>query len=114
MLPGYSSGNGQEVWQEIKSDELSDYLAEATPPPILLDVRYSWEYSQGHIAGAKSIPLDDFPEALAGLDQDREYVTLCYSGSKARRAAAMLAEHGVQQVGVLLGGMDAWEGPLTR
>lgn len=114
MLPGYPSGNGQAKWQEIKSRELSALLAQATIPPVLLDVRASYEYSQGHIPGAIHIPLSSLPHALASLDPARAYVIVCYSGSRARRAAALLAGHGLNQVGVLLGGMDAWEGPTTR
>lgn len=114
MLPGYRSGNGQVEWQEIKPRELLDFLYQATIPPVLLDVRESYEYSQGHISGAILIPLNTLPQALAELDPEQSYVAVCYSGSKARRAAAMLAEHGVKEVGVLLGGMDAWEGPVVR
>lgn len=114
MLPGYRSGNGLVSWQEIKSRELSDFLAQATIPPVLLDVRESYEYSQGHIPGAIHIPLNSLPQALADLDPEQGYVAICHSGSKARRAAAMLAEYGFNQVGVLLGGMDAWEGPTAR
>ena len=101
-------------WQEIKPRELSDFLAQAAIPLVLLDVRESYEYTQGHIQGAIHIPLNSLPEALTDLDPEQAYVTICYSGSKARRAAAMLAEHGFSQVGVLLGGMDAWEGPTVR
>ncbi len=114
MLPGYRSGNGQVEWQEIKSSELHQYLAHAAVAPVLLDVREPYEYSQGHIPGAFNIPLRSLEQAMADLQQDRTYVVICYSGSKARRAAAMLAEYGFIQVGVLLGGMDGWEGPITR
>ncbi|NLW16136.1 MAG: rhodanese-like domain-containing protein [Firmicutes bacterium] len=114
MLPGYRSGDGQVEWQEIKSSELQDYLARATVAPVLLDVRESYQYNQGHIAGAVNIPLKSLEQALEDLDPQRATVTICHSGRKARRAAALLAQHGFTQVGVLLGGMDGWEGPITR
>lgn len=114
MLPGYRSGNVQVEWQEIKSSELSEYVAEAKPAPILIDVRPTYIFAQGHIAGAINLPLSSLSEHLADLDPDRAYVTLCHSGKQARKAAAMLAEQGIKEIGVLLGGMDAWEGPIVR
>lgn len=58
MLPGYRSGNGQVEWQEIKSSELHQYLVHAAVVPVLLDVRHSYEYSQGHIPGPSIFPLN--------------------------------------------------------
>lgn len=114
MLPGYPSGNGQVMWQEINSRELQEYLTQTDSPPVLLDLRPTYQFSQGHLPQAVNVPLNSLAQELFDLDPERTYITICYSGSKARQAAALLLEYGVQQVGVLLGGMDGWEGPLTR
>lgn len=55
MSPGYRPGSWQVVWQEVKPRELSDFLAQATIPPVLLDARESYEY-QGHIPGDIHFP----------------------------------------------------------
>src|SRR2546428_5025318 len=43
----------------------------------LLDVRPEHEYRQGHIAGARSIPVDELERRLAELPRDREVVAYC-------------------------------------
>lgn len=44
---------------------------------VLLDVRPALEYRQGHIAGARSIPLDELRQHLQELDPGREIVAYC-------------------------------------
>ncbi len=64
----------------------------------LLDVRPALEYRQGHIAGARSIPVDELVRRLAELPRDREIVAYCrgpycvYSDE----AAELLHRHGFQ------------------
>jgi DNA-binding transcriptional ArsR family regulator/rhodanese-related sulfurtransferase len=47
------------------------------PGLIILDVRPTLEYVQGHIAGARSIPLDQLEERLSELPPDQEIVAYC-------------------------------------
>jgi thiosulfate/3-mercaptopyruvate sulfurtransferase len=79
---------------------------------ILLDVRSPREYSgevgyscdprQGHITGARNLPLDrllqcgslDELRALVGAPEGREVVAYCHSGSRSRYAVEMLADAG--------------------
>jgi rhodanese-related sulfurtransferase len=44
---------------------------------VLLDVRPELEYRQGHIAGARSIPVAELERRLAELPRDREVVAYC-------------------------------------
>ncbi len=44
---------------------------------ILVDVRPSEEYTAGHIAGAISIPHDQFADRLRELPRDKEVVAYC-------------------------------------
>lgn len=44
---------------------------------VLLDVRPEPEYRAGHIAGARSAPLDDLPSLLPKLPKRREIVAYC-------------------------------------
>lgn len=55
-----------------------DLLARLTcGDTIVLDVRPALEYQQGHIAGARSIPVDELEARLAELDPAREVVAYC-------------------------------------
>jgi rhodanese-related sulfurtransferase len=44
---------------------------------VLVDVRPEDEYDAGHIAGARSIPLDELEQRLAELPPDTEIVAYC-------------------------------------
>jgi rhodanese-related sulfurtransferase/DNA-binding HxlR family transcriptional regulator len=44
---------------------------------VLIDVRPEEEFAAGHIAGARSIPLDELERRLAELPADREIVAYC-------------------------------------
>lgn len=44
---------------------------------VLLDVRPALEYRQGHIAGARSVPLDELEQRLQELDPGRMIVAYC-------------------------------------
>lgn len=47
------------------------------PELIILDVRPYTEYIQGHIAGARSIPIDELESRLSELPQEQEIVAYC-------------------------------------
>ena len=42
--------------------------------PLIVDVRSSEEYQEGHITGSVSIPLGDMAKRLAEIPQDRSVV----------------------------------------
>jgi rhodanese-related sulfurtransferase len=44
---------------------------------IVLDVRPALEYRQGHVAGARSIPVDELEARLGELDEHRDVVAYC-------------------------------------
>jgi rhodanese-related sulfurtransferase len=77
------------------------------PQPFLLDVRQPEEYRQGHIAGAKLIPLNQLHLRMDELPKAQEIICVCQSGSRSLSATRQLAEAGYK-VTNLRGGMIAW------
>lgn len=65
---------------------------------IVLDVRPAHEYQQGHVAGARSIPLDVLEARLGELDSQREVVAYCRGPYCvfADEAVALLRTHGMR------------------
>jgi len=76
--------------------------------PFVLDVRQPEEFREGHIAGAKLIPLGELKNNLSDLPKQREIVCVCASGSRSSSAARMLVSAGYQ-VFNMQGGMSAWQ-----
>ena len=74
---------------------------------ILLDVREDAEWQAGHAPRAKHIPLGRLAARLRDVPSNRTVVTVCRSGARSARAAALLAREGREAVN-LTGGMRAW------
>jgi rhodanese-related sulfurtransferase len=79
---------------------------------LMLDVRSATEFSgeQGHIVGARNIPLDELARRLAELDgfRQRPIRLLCRTDRRSAQAARLLAEAGFADAQVIQGGMTAW------
>ena len=71
-----------EVRQIIKTQSTSEYC--------LLDVRQPAEYEQGHIPGAKLVPLGDLQSNLDKVPADRMTIIYCRSGSRSRSGVGIL------------------------
>lgn len=83
----------------------------AAPGTVLLDVRTPEEFEAGHIEGARNLPLSasDFEEQVAALDKGSTYAVYCRTDSRSGEAMVVMAEHGIEDVYDLEGGMEAWQ-----
>ena len=61
--------------EEVTADELAERLERGRA--VVVDVRPSVEYAAGHIAGARSIPLDQLAAGLDELPRSREIIAYC-------------------------------------
>ena len=79
---------------------------------LLLDVRPAADFTgeQGHIAGARNLPLEELPARLAELEdrKTRAIRLLCRTDRRSAQAARLLAEAGFTDARVIRGGMTAW------
>jgi rhodanese-related sulfurtransferase/DNA-binding transcriptional ArsR family regulator len=65
---------GEDV-EAIDGDELRARLDRGDV--VVIDVRPTKEYESGHIAGSKSIPIEELEQRLEELPKDREVVAYC-------------------------------------
>lgn len=83
---------------------------EASPIPfIILDVRTPEEFSEGHIAGARLIPVQELENRLAEVPGDRQVYVYCRSGVRSVQASEILAAAGFTRVENIEGGIKAWQ-----
>lgn len=82
------------VIQEISYQALTDRLRDPAQQTELVDVRLPLEYKQGHIAGARSLPLHSLRTQISEMDENVTYVTTCDGGRRASLAAYILSQNG--------------------
>jgi len=94
----------------ITPGELAE-LIQTDKAPLILDVRSSKEYAEGHIPGAVNIPYDQLADHLSDLHAAKtdEIVVHCQSGHRAGIAEKTLSEAGYSNVRDLDGHMSAWK-----
>jgi hydroxyacylglutathione hydrolase len=75
-----------------------DDLARRThegPQPSVLDVRFAYEWQNGHVAGARNVPLPDVADAYETLSENEEIWVHCQSGFRAAIASSVLSSAGL-------------------
>lgn len=87
---------------EISVDELA-----AIPSAVIIDVREPDEYGDGHVPGARNIPLGDVRDHSTEIDTTGTVYVICQSGRRSARACEALASAGINAVNVT-GGTSAW------
>jgi len=76
----------------------------------VLDVRNIGEYENGHIDGAKHIPLGELPDRLSELDPNTTYLIHCGGGYRSMIAASVLERNGFSRVENVRGGFSKMKG----
>lgn len=77
---------------------------------IIVDVRASYEYSEKHIKDSINISVDNIEEITDKIkDKDAYLILYCRSGTRSKKALALLEELGYTNV-YNLGSIDNWEG----
>ncbi len=78
---------------------------------VLLDVRSTKEYEQGHILSAINIPHQEIEKRIADLGQvkSKNIIVYCRSGARAAMAQEVLIKNGFTNVEHLKGDFPAWQ-----
>jgi hydroxyacylglutathione hydrolase len=84
---------------------------------VVLDVRDPAEWRQGHLPGARNLPLGYLPDRVDSVPSDKPVVVHCQSGSRSAIAAGVLQARGRRNVINLAAGFAGWEAaglPIER
>jgi hydroxyacylglutathione hydrolase len=101
-----------ETTAQIRADERA---ARFDPSTVhVLDVRSDAEWNEGHIAGARHIPLGQLRDRLAEVPRDGTVVVHCLGGTRSAIAASLLQAAGLPGTINFAGGYNAWHAAGRR
>ncbi len=78
----------------------------------LIDVREPNEFDNGHILGARNIPMTQMKMRLQEIRPDKPVYLYCQSGMRSGRAAQLLYKKGYKDLSHLQGGFKKWTGKV--
>ncbi len=114
ILVAFVSG-GMLVWPLINKASAGAQLDTLAATRLIndgatvVDVREPNEFSAGHLAGAKHIPVGDIDKRLADIPVGKAVLLYCDAGNKSGKASAALKKAGRDQIFNLAGGLTAWK-----
>jgi len=78
---------------------------------VVVDVSEPDEFTQGHIGGARNLPMAQFEQRLPEVVKNKALplILVCASGVRANRAAATAKKLGYEKAQALAGGLKSWK-----
>lgn len=104
-----AAGYRMETMPQLSVEELHAQLQANGGRMQVVDVRAEREYVDGHLPGAKNVPLPELESRLVGeLDPSRPTAVVCAGGYRSSAAASLLQRHGFAELYDIVGGTSAW------
>ena len=83
-------------FETLTSAEFKEYMqTHKEKKYLVIDVRQASEYKDGHIPGAKLMPLSEVETRLFTLPSDRDLIFYCANGGRSQWAASLAGEAAV-------------------
>ncbi len=76
---------------------------------LVLDMRASTSFDQGHIIDAISINKDDYQPPAPHKSKKQSIILVCQNGIASHTLASQWLQTGITDLHVLSGGMNAWQ-----
>ena len=100
---GYENAETTHAYQHWSQGDKSPI------PFLFIDVRTPEEFAEGHIEGAKLIPVQELESRLNEVPKDKQVYVYCHSGRRSAKAAGILSGAGFTNIENVLGGIVAWQ-----
>ncbi|QHE87902.1 rhodanese-like domain-containing protein [Hydrogenophaga sp. BPS33] len=77
---------------------------------FVVDLRDAAAFAEGHVIGAKNVPLGELETRLPGTIKNKaaQLIFVCANGASANRGVAIAKKLGYENAQSLTGGMGAW------
>ncbi|AMO24189.1 rhodanese-like domain-containing protein [Ramlibacter tataouinensis] len=78
---------------------------------VVVDISEPEEFAQGHIGGARNVPLSQLEQRLPEVVKNKTLpvILVCATGARAGRAAATAKRLGYEKAQALAGGLKSWK-----
>jgi rhodanese-related sulfurtransferase len=78
---------------------------------VVVDVCEPEEFAQGHIGGARNVPLAQLEQRLPEVVKNKSLpvILVCATGGRAQRALGTAKKLGYEKAQALAGGLKAWK-----
>ncbi|WP_329018086.1 rhodanese-like domain-containing protein [Micromonospora rifamycinica] len=100
----------------MREIDLRSFAAAHRDGALVIDVREPLEYVEGHVSGARLMPLGELSSHVGELPRNAPVYVVCASGNRSLSAAGFLSAAGIDAWSVV-GGTRAWihsGHPVTR
>jgi hydroxyacylglutathione hydrolase len=100
----------------VSVQELAHRIAHE-PDLVIVDVREPGEWTDGHIRGARHIPMRQVADRLDEIPRDRRIAVTCAGGVRSSLVGSLLLSRGFTDLLNVWGGMTGWAQaglPVTR
>jgi sulfur-carrier protein adenylyltransferase/sulfurtransferase len=96
---------------EVSAQQVNELLKNNGKSPVLLDVRESDEWRQGHLEGALPLPRGFLEIKVENTvpDKNSPVIAYCAGGVRSLLAAKVMKEMGYENVSSMAGGYAAWK-----
>ena len=96
---------------EVSAQQVNELLKNNGKSPVVIDVRESDEWRQGHLEGALPLPRGflEIKVESAVPDKNTPVIAYCAGGVRSLLAAKIMKEMGYQNVSSMAGGYAAWK-----
>ena len=97
----------EPVEPDLPEIDIAGLDQRAASGAVVIDVREDDEYADGHVPGARHIPLATVPDRADEIPADQTVYVICAAGGRSARAVEFLRGRGVDATNVA-GGTKAW------
>lgn len=97
-----------DTFEDIDATDYNNQFVKGKQDHVLVDVRTTSEFRNGHLPNAVNIPLDQIAARHTEIPQGKPIIVVCASGNRSRTASKKLTQSGFDSVYNLKGGTMAW------
>lgn len=105
-----NNSQSQDGYQEIDASKTKE-LVSNQEKTLVIDVRESEKYNDGHLENAINIPFDEFESRIDELKgyEEQNIILICNTGNKSGKASEMLVDNGFEKIYNAQDGMDEYD-----